>query len=153
MDEHSEGTVNAPTEDAELSPLLSLGQQLVEQIFDNAPLSALKSLVDSGAPLWFQDSEGVSALHAAAYSEREEVVNWLLEAGAVWNAGGLVLSLYSGRRAHLFNTNVVDALGYTAGDIALSFNNASIYRTIRDAGLRSGEPFELNGYHAIMVDI
>ena len=33
---------------------------------------------------------------------------------------------------------VVDNLGYTAADVALSLNNEDCYRAIRDAGLRSG---------------
>lgn len=32
---------------------------------------------------------------------------------------------------------LVDVMGFTAGDIALSLNNEPIYRTIRDAGIRS----------------
>ena len=56
-------------------------------IFAYAPLADLKALIKTGAPLWFQDSQGVSALHAAAYMEREDVVTSLLEAGAIWNAG------------------------------------------------------------------
>lgn len=36
------------------------------------------------------------------------------------------------------NTHTVDYLKITAGDIALSYNNAAIYNVIRDAGIRSG---------------
>jgi hypothetical protein len=34
---------------------------------------------------------------------------------------------------------IVDDVGNTAGDIALSLNDAESYRLIRDAGLRSGK--------------
>lgn len=37
-----------------------------------------------------------------------------------------------------FRICVVDNLGYTAADVALSLNNEGCYRAIRDAGLRSG---------------
>lgn len=33
---------------------------------------------------------------------------------------------------------IVDNLGYTAGDVAVSLNNEECYRLIRDAGIRSG---------------
>jgi ankyrin repeat protein len=64
-----------------------LGIKLITTILERAPFDIVKALVDAGAPLWFQDDEGVSALHAAAYVEDEELVKHLLEQGAVWNAG------------------------------------------------------------------
>jgi len=62
----------------------------------------------------------VSASHVAAVTETGEVVTCLLKAGAMGN--------------------VVDNIGHTTGDIALSFNDASesIYVATCDAGLRSG---------------
>ncbi|KAI8968636.1 S-adenosyl-L-methionine-dependent methyltransferase [Trametes punicea] len=75
------------------------------------------SMVEAGAPLWYQDDEGTSPLHAAAYVESDELVRFLIEEGAIWNA--------------------VDNLHNTAGDIALSLNNERSYTIIRDAGIRS----------------
>lgn len=64
-----------------------MGTKLIEAILSRQPLETLKAQVDAGAPLWFQDDEGTSALHAAAYVENEELVRYLIEQGAVWNAG------------------------------------------------------------------
>jgi len=95
-----------------------LGDQLINSILAEEPLDTIKQLIESGAPLWYQnDLEGISCLHAAAYVQNQELVKLLIEGGAVWNAA--------------------DYLRNTAGDIALSFNNEEIYATIRDAGLRA----------------
>ncbi|KIP04871.1 hypothetical protein PHLGIDRAFT_75195 [Phlebiopsis gigantea 11061_1 CR5-6] len=94
-----------------------MGTLLIDDILRRQPFETLKAQIDAGAPLWFQDDEGTSALHAAAYVENEELVRYLIEQGAVWNA--------------------VDNLHNTAGDIALSMNNDSCYTIIRDAGIRS----------------
>ncbi|KAL1748763.1 S-adenosyl-L-methionine-dependent methyltransferase [Schizophyllum fasciatum] len=81
-------------------------------------MDTIQQAIEIGAPLWYQnEEEGISALHAAAYMQNEELVKLLLQKGAVWNA--------------------VDKLQNTAGDIALSFNNASLYTLIRDAGIRA----------------
>ena len=64
-----------------------MGMKLIEAILSRQPLELVKAQVDAGAPLWFQDDEGTSALHAAAYVENEELVRYLIEQGAVWNAG------------------------------------------------------------------
>lgn len=64
-----------------------MGILLIEAILNREPLEAVKAQIDAGAPLWFQDDEGTSALHAAAYVENEELVQYLIEQGAVWNAG------------------------------------------------------------------
>ena len=40
------------------------------------------------------------------------------------------------------NVPAVDNLHITAGDIALSFNDAETYTVIRDAGIRAGTLFE-----------
>ena len=67
--------------------LIQLGQDLVSSILDGSPFEVLKLKVDAGAPLWFQDDDGFSALHAAAFQENEELLRYLISEGAVWNAG------------------------------------------------------------------
>ncbi|KAL5523538.1 hypothetical protein ACEPAG_7711 [Sanghuangporus baumii] len=104
-------------EDEEVDAAIQLGQTLIEKIFDARPHEEVKALIEQDAPLWYQDNEGNSALHAAAYIEDKELINYLIRKGAIWNA--------------------VDNLGNTAGDVALSLNNEECYRSIRDAGLRS----------------
>ena len=64
-----------------------MGTKLIESILSRQPSAVVKAQIDAGAPLWFQDDEGTSALHAAAYVENEELVRYLIEQGAVWNAG------------------------------------------------------------------
>ncbi|KAI0699562.1 S-adenosyl-L-methionine-dependent methyltransferase [Cytidiella melzeri] len=103
--------------DEQVDEAIALGQQLVTSILDRKPFEIVRGEIDAGAPLWFQDDEGTSALHAAAYVEDEELVRYLIQNGALWNA--------------------VDNLHNTPGDIALSMNNESIYALIRDAGIRS----------------
>ncbi|TRM69857.1 S-adenosyl-L-methionine-dependent methyltransferase [Schizophyllum amplum] len=81
-------------------------------------METIQMAIEIGAPLWYQnEEEGISALHAAAYMQNEELVQLLLKKGAIWNAA--------------------DNMKNTAGDIALSFNNARIYTLIRDAGIRA----------------
>ncbi|OCB88416.1 hypothetical protein A7U60_g4458 [Sanghuangporus baumii] len=104
-------------ESEEVDAAIQTGQTLIEKIFEARPFEEVKALIDQDAPLWYQDNEGNSALHAAAYIEDKELVDYLIGKGAVWNA--------------------VDILGNTAGDVALSLNNVECYRSIRDAGLRS----------------
>ncbi|KAH8118991.1 S-adenosyl-L-methionine-dependent methyltransferase [Phellopilus nigrolimitatus] len=104
-------------EDAEIDALIDWGRTLIDKIFQERPLDEVKKLIYQDTPLWCQDDDGNSALHAAAYAENGELVDLLIERGAIWNA--------------------VDNLGNTAGDIALSLNNEGCYRSIRDAGLRS----------------
>ena len=71
---------------AEVYALSELGQNLISAILDGKSLAEIRMLIDS-APLWFQDDDGWSALHAAAKIEDETLVRLLLENGAVWNAG------------------------------------------------------------------
>ncbi|EMD37365.1 hypothetical protein CERSUDRAFT_114038 [Gelatoporia subvermispora B] len=97
--------------------LMEAGQQLVDAILSRAHIEPIKAMITSGAPLWYQDDEGMSALHAAAYVENTELVRLLIDEGAIWNA--------------------VDNLHNTAGDVALSLNNEDCYTIIRDAGIRS----------------
>lgn len=76
--------------DKELEVLAALGCNLINAILECEPLGNIRALVDSGAPLWYQDeTEGMSPLHAAAYVDGEDaqLVNFLIDAGAVWNAG------------------------------------------------------------------
>lgn len=105
--------------DDELEELTVLGLGLITAIFQRKPLPEIKALIADGAPLWFQDDEGTSALHAAAYIEDHKLIQHLIEKGAVWNS--------------------VDNLHCTAGDIALSLNNETCYQIIREAGIRSGK--------------
>ena len=45
------------------------------------------ALLNDGAPVWYQDDEtGWSALHFAAHYEQVDLVDLLIEKGAVWNA-------------------------------------------------------------------
>jgi len=106
-------------ENEEIDVLVALGEALIGAIYEGASLETVKKMIEDGAPLWYQDNEGNSALHAAAYVENDEVIRLLIQEGAVWNA--------------------VDNSHNTAGDIALSFNNEICYTIIRDAGIRSGK--------------
>jgi ankyrin repeat protein len=72
----------------EIDALSQLGQQLIDSILGGAALKTIQDLIDDGAPLWYQnEEEGLSPLHAAVYTEREDVVKLLINAGAPWNAG------------------------------------------------------------------
>lgn len=73
--------------DEQLNDIMSLGQHLIFDILDKKPFDVVKAQVDAGAPLWFQDDDGTSALHAAAYVENEQLVRYLIENGAIWNSG------------------------------------------------------------------
>ena len=68
-----------------------LGGYLVFSILHRRPRPKILALIDAGAPLWYQDEEGTSPLHAAAYVEDKELVRILIEKGAIWNAGEVVL--------------------------------------------------------------
>ena len=74
-------------EDAEMESIVESGTELIAAIFERKPFNELKALIDQEAPLWYQDEEGNSALHAAVYNEDSELVRLLIEKGAVWNAG------------------------------------------------------------------
>jgi protein arginine N-methyltransferase 2 len=126
-----------PIDDDELANLAELGQSLITSIFNRKPLSEIEALVKDGAPLWYQDADGASALHAAAYIEDEDIVQYLIQTGATWNSGK---SRFSAKLndVHWHGWITVDNLHNTAGDIALSLNNEPCYRALRDAGIRSG---------------
>ncbi|EIW63412.1 protein-arginine N5-methyltransferase [Trametes versicolor FP-101664 SS1] len=101
----------------DVDALVAQGSELVDAILRRTPLADVQSLIEAGAPVWYQDDEGTSPLHAAAYIEDDALVRILIDEGAVWNA--------------------VDNLHNTAGDVALSLNNEKCYTIIRDAGIRS----------------
>ncbi|KAG6891481.1 hypothetical protein C0992_006212 [Termitomyces sp. T32_za158] len=102
----------------DVQALSDLGELLITSVIADEPIQAIKTIIESGAPLWYQDAaEGMSALHAAAYMRNAELVKMFIEHGAIWNA--------------------VDNHRQTAGDISLSFNDVASYTTIRDAGIRS----------------
>ncbi|KDQ21143.1 hypothetical protein BOTBODRAFT_25572 [Botryobasidium botryosum FD-172 SS1] len=112
-----QNTADSGISEEELEVLLALGDSLFAACQAN-DYPAARSLIESGAPVWYEDPEKeCSVLHAAAEQENEELVEYLIEKGAIWNA--------------------VDGLGNTAADIALSLNNEACYRIIRDAGIRS----------------
>ncbi|KAF5393314.1 hypothetical protein D9757_000641 [Collybiopsis confluens] len=109
--------------------LQQLGHFLIDAIFRDEPIENIKEIVDGGAPLWYQnESEGASALHAAAYMQNAELVQFLIDQGAIWNS--------------------VDNLKNTAGEIALSFNNQEIYTIVRNAGIRAEMLLALLSSHA-----
>ena len=78
---------NAMATDEDIEALSTLGGYLIFSILNRRPLSKILTLVDAGAPLWYQDDEGTSPLHAAAYVEDDELVRILIGKGAIWNAG------------------------------------------------------------------
>ena len=73
--------------DEEVEALSMLGGYLIFSILHRRPMPEILMLIDGGAPLWYQDDEGTSALHAAAYIEDEELVRILISKGAIWNTG------------------------------------------------------------------
>jgi type IV protein arginine methyltransferase len=82
--------------DSEVDAATRLGSHLINIIFSSLPsdIPVIQSLVKAGAPLWYQDeAHGFSALHAACFVENHELVQMLIESGAVWNSGSCI-SLY-----------------------------------------------------------
>jgi ankyrin repeat protein len=70
------------------SEIEALGQALINAILNHAPPEDVQKLLDEDeAPLWYQDEDGWSALHAAASVEDPELVKDLLQRGAPWNSG------------------------------------------------------------------
>lgn len=75
--------------DEDIEALSMLGGYLIFSILHRRPIPKILTLIDAGAPLWYQDDDGTSPLHAAAYIEDEELVRTLIEKGAIWNAGAV----------------------------------------------------------------
>jgi protein arginine N-methyltransferase 2 len=89
------------------------------QASKTADLETIKTILDKGAPAWYQDTElGWSCLHYAAERREPEIMQALLKGGAVWNA--------------------VDKWGRTAGEISLSLGDREGWEIIRNEGIRSG---------------
>ena len=79
--------------DDEIDALTLLGEQLVAAVFNRNSLDHIASLISKGAPVWYQnEAEGLSPLHAAAYVQDAALVKYLIEQGAVWNAGTCLFS-------------------------------------------------------------
>ena len=76
------------TEDVQQAELeiIQAGTRLLDAIQARQTPQTL-ALLNQGAPIWFQDEEtGWSALHFAAHYEDVELVELLIERGAIWNA-------------------------------------------------------------------
>ena len=73
--------------DQALDTAIELGAKLISTIFNGEPSGTIKDLINAGAPLWYQDEDGFSALHAACFREDSDLVELLIERGAIWNAG------------------------------------------------------------------
>ncbi|KAJ4483369.1 arginine methyl transferase [Lentinula aciculospora] len=106
-----------------------LGENLVDSILRGEYIETIEIIVQEGAPLWYQnESDGMSALHAAAFMQNAELVQYLIDEGAIWSS--------------------VDNLQCTAADVALSFNNETIYTIIRNAGIRAEMLFAVLSSHS-----
>lgn len=79
-------------EDMDVDALVAQGSELVDAILRRTPLTDIQSLIEAGAPVWYQDDEGTSPLHAAAYIEDDTLVRILIDEGAVWNAGACIIA-------------------------------------------------------------
>jgi type IV protein arginine methyltransferase len=77
-------------DDSDIDAVAISGEELIARILENEPVEIISGLLDSGSPVWYQNEiEGISPLHAAAYVQNAELVKFLIEKGAVWNAGWL----------------------------------------------------------------
>ncbi len=74
-------------DDDDVDRLVDLGIDLISSILEGSQFEVIKSKIDAGAPLWFQDDDGTSALHVAALQQDEELLKYLISEGAIWNAG------------------------------------------------------------------
>lgn len=64
-----------------------LGSQLFEACLIG-DIALVKTLIDTGAPLWYQEPESEwTCLHIAAERNDIVLIKSLLDAGAIWNAG------------------------------------------------------------------
>lgn len=68
--------------------LSTAGTRLLE-VVETGDIAAVRALIKKEhPPMFYQDPEsGWSALHVAASIESSELLSFLLEEGAVWNAG------------------------------------------------------------------
>ncbi|WWC85412.1 uncharacterized protein L201_000275 [Kwoniella dendrophila CBS 6074] len=83
-----------------------------------SPKSEIERLLKLGAPTWYQDEElGWSCLHYASERKEPELLELLLQNGAIWNS--------------------VDKWNRTAGEICLSLNDQQGWQIIRNEGIRS----------------
>nr|ODN87047.1 arginine N-methyltransferase 2 [Cryptococcus depauperatus CBS 7841] len=97
--------------------LTSLALTLISATKTDSP-SSIATLLEAGAPAWFQDDDlGWSPLHYAAERKEPELLRLLLQRGAVWNA--------------------VDKWGRTAGEVCLSLGDQEGWEIIRNEGIRS----------------
>lgn len=109
-----------------LDPTLEKAWKFLQCLSDRRPTRVVLDFLatEPDLPLWIQDQEtGWSVLHFAVEQEDVHLLRRFIEAGAPWN--------------------LIDNLGRTAGELALSLNNAACYELIREAGLRSGIPVHL----------
>ncbi|WFD25788.1 type IV protein arginine methyltransferase [Malassezia nana] len=85
---------------------------------------------DGSADAWYADEDMLrwDALHYAADGGHTEVVRLLLQSGAPWNA--------------------VDALGYTAADVAWSRNHTACYGLLFEEGVRQSFLVQKLAQHA-----
>lgn len=80
--------MEGPEMDDEAELFVEAGMRLLD-VVQSGDLLAVKKLVEQEEPpMFFQDPEsGWSALHLAAGAESPELLEYLLEQGAVWNLG------------------------------------------------------------------
>jgi protein arginine N-methyltransferase 2 len=84
-----------PATGEDIDALTVFGEHLVNAILEYESLDNIKRIIENGAPVWYQnEAEGISALHAAAFVQNLELVQFLIEKGAVWNAGRSVLDSF-----------------------------------------------------------
>jgi type IV protein arginine methyltransferase len=83
----AESSDSSSAADPDIEAASLIGEQLISSILADQPIVVIKNLIDNSAPLWYQTDEGISCLHAAAYCQNTELVKYLIEKGAVWNAG------------------------------------------------------------------
>ena len=92
-------------EAAGIAILTQLGEHLISGILNDEGTETITQAIEIGAPLWYQnEEEGISALHAAAYMQNEELVKLLLKKGAVWNAGAWYTLSLARRDSHNFDS-------------------------------------------------
>ncbi|KAK4055945.1 Arginine N-methyltransferase 2 [Microbotryomycetes sp. JL221] len=105
-------------QDSAIQARIDFAMQLIQACLD-ANMDKVQVLVEEvGAHCWIQDQQGWTSLHAAAYTGNTELVKYLLRTGnAAWQ--------------------ITDNLGFTAGDIAYSMNEAETYDFLLQEGIRA----------------